>query len=73
MSILKNMLVVVAMLLLSSSKGEAQTSMSEKPSDFPKYTVFSAGENNVNSYRIPSLIVAKDGSIVVFCEARRES
>lgn len=67
------MLVVVAMLLLSSSKGEAQTSMSEKPSDFPKYTVFSAGENNVNSYRIPSLIVAKDGSIVVFCEARRES
>lgn len=41
--------------------------------EFPKYTVFSAGDDNVNSYRIPSLLTAKDGSLLVFCEARRES
>ena len=73
MHILKNMLLVVFVLLLSSMKGEAQTAKSNIPSGFPKHTVFSAGDNNVNSYRIPSLIVAKDGSIIVFCEARRES
>ena len=68
MHILKNMLLVVFVLLLSSMKGEAQTAKSNIPSGFPKHTVFSAGDNNVNSYRIPSLIVAKDGSIIVFCK-----
>lgn len=38
-----------------------------------KSTVFCAGDEDVNSYRIPSIITAKDGSILVFCEARRES
>lgn len=41
--------------------------------NFQKYTVFNAGEDCVNSYRIPALITAKDGSLLVFCEARRDS
>lgn len=41
--------------------------------DFQKYTVFDAGEDYVNSYRIPALITAKDGSLLVFCEARKDS
>ena len=49
MHILKNMLLVVFVLLLSSMKGEAQTAKSNIPSGFPKHTVFSAGDNNVNS------------------------
>lgn len=36
-------------------------------------TVFNAGDDGVNSYRIPSVAVAPDGSILVFCEARRLS
>lgn len=38
-----------------------------------KITIFDSGEDGVNSYRIPSIIMAKDGSLLVFCEARRES
>ena len=37
------------------------------------YTVFNSGDDNVNSYRIPSIVVANDGSILIFGEARRES
>ena len=52
---------------------ERRRSPVQKFPEFPKYTVFSAGDDNVNSYRIPSLLTAKDGSLLVFCEARRES
>lgn len=38
-----------------------------------KTTVFNAGDNNINSYRIPSIVTAKDGSLLVFCEARKVS
>ncbi|WP_373155260.1 sialidase family protein [Bacteroides cellulosilyticus] len=61
------------LLLLSCGRGEAQTASEKKLPELTKYTVFSAGDDNVNSYRIPSLLTAKDGSLLVFCEARRES
>jgi sialidase-1 len=35
--------------------------------------VFVAGQDGVNTYRIPSLLVAEDGSLLAFCEARKES
>jgi sialidase-1 len=35
--------------------------------------VFVSGTEGVNTYRIPSMIVAPDGSLLVFCEARKES
>lgn len=73
MCISKNILFAGLMLLFSCMKGEAQPSAKATSSEFPKYTVFCAGDDNVNSYRIPSLLTAKDGSILVFCEARRES
>lgn len=73
MCILKNILFAGLMLLFSCMKGEAQPGAKTTFSEFPKYTVFSAGDDNVNSYRIPSLLTAKDGSLLVFCEARRES
>lgn len=41
--------------------------------DFKKYTVFNAGDDGVNSYRIPSIVTANDGSVLVFAEARKDS
>ena len=73
MCISKSILLAGLMLLFSYMKGEAQSNTKNTFSEFPKYTVFSAGDDNVNSYRIPSLLTAKDGSLLVFCEARRES
>lgn len=73
MCILKNILLAGLMLLFSCMEGEAQSGLKRGFSKFSKYTVFSAGDDNVNSYRIPSLLTAKDGSLLVFCEARRES
>lgn len=71
---LKNIFLIGSLLLLPFVEGEAQSaSQKETSANFTKYTVFSAGDENVNSYRIPSLLTAKDGSLLVFCEARRES
>lgn len=73
MCIMKNILFAGLLLLFSCMKGEAQPAAKATLSEFPKYTVFCAGDDNVNSYRIPSLLTAKDGSLLVFCEARRVS
>jgi sialidase-1 len=35
--------------------------------------VFTAGFDGVHTYRIPALLRAADGSLLVFCEARKES
>lgn len=35
--------------------------------------VFVAGADGVNTYRIPSLLVAPDGSLLAFCEARKQA
>lgn len=40
----------------------------------PEFTnVYVSGTESVNTYRIPSILVAPDGSLLVFCEARKES
>lgn len=36
-----------------------------------KATVFNAGEDGINSYRIPSLVTSKNGTLLLFCEARK--
>lgn len=41
--------------------------------DRRKVTVFTSGLDSVNSYRIPSLVTTKKGSLLLFCEARKES
>lgn len=35
-------------------------------------TLFTAGENGYKSYRIPSLIRAKNGALIAFCEGRKD-
>lgn len=38
----------------------------------PHQALFTAGENGYKSYRIPSLIRAKNGALLAFCEGRRD-
>ncbi|AQT68188.1 Sialidase precursor [Anaerohalosphaera lusitana] len=35
--------------------------------------VYVSGQDNINTYRIPSLITAPDGTLLAFCEARKYS
>lgn len=55
------------------SGGNIKAVVLDKASGMLKYNVFCAGDNQVNSYRIPSIVTAKDGSLLVFCEARHDS
>ncbi len=40
-------------------------------SSIEKYNVFTAGDDGINTYRIPAVVVTRDGSILAFCEARK--
>ena len=60
------------MFLLSFARGGAQNASQESFFGLAKYTIFSAGDNDVNNYRILSIVTSQDGSLLVFCEARRE-
>lgn len=39
----------------------------------PKTTVFSAGDDGIDSYRIPTLVTSTNGTLLVFAEARKIS
>lgn len=40
----------------------------------PQFTdVFVAGQDGVSTYRIPAMLTAPDGTLLAFCEARKES
>lgn len=45
----------------------------EKPAEMEQYTVFNSGDDNVNSYRIPSICTTKNGTLLAFGEARRDT
>lgn len=38
-----------------------------------KQTLFAAGQNNVALYRIPGVVVTSKGTVLAYCEARRDS
>ena len=39
---------------------------------FEHVRVYNAGDNNVHTYRIPGMVVSKKGTILAFCEARKQ-
>lgn len=57
-------LLSAAILLASFSAGRAD--------DLPQSPVFLAGEGGYHTYRIPSLIVTKQGTLLAFCEGRKK-
>ncbi len=40
---------------------------------FEQVDVFLAGQDGVHTYRIPSLLITQKGTVLAFCEARKES
>lgn len=42
-------------------------------SDITKSTAFIAGADGINTYRIPAIVCTKQGTLLVFCEARKAS
>ena len=40
---------------------------------FEETVVFESGTDGYNTFRIPSVIVAADGTVLAFCEGRKES
>lgn len=48
--------------------------LSELPAQEPEKTdVFVAGENGVSLYRIPGTVVTPHGTVLAYCEARKNS
>ena len=45
---------------------------SQKAGDFVEQDLFISGKGGYHSYRIPSIIAAKNGALIAFCEARKE-
>lgn len=64
-----NMLIGVILLAPVTSVRAAETK-----ADAPEQiNVFVSGTDGVNTYRIPGMLVAPDGALLVFCEARKQS
>jgi len=40
---------------------------------FEETEVFVGGQDNINTYRIPSVVCTRSGTVLVFCEGRRDS
>ena len=45
----------------------------EKPTILSQIDLFTGGDNGYNTYRIPAVVVSKGGTILVFCEGRKNS
>lgn len=70
----KHYLLFACILCLTACKiGKTETKEENTTNELQQFVVFNAGDDQVNSYRIPSILCAKDGSLLVFCEARKES
>ena len=55
-----------------SSGGSTTPPKKSEINGIEKYTVFTAGDDNINTYRIPSVVVTREGTILAFCEARKK-
>lgn len=63
------LLALAALFVLGACKGAPSSS---PEGEFP-IKLFTAGELGVNTYRIPAIVAAKDGTLLAFCEARTKS
>lgn len=66
-------LLLGVMSALSASNRADGGDVSDRSKDPEKTDVFVAGENGVALYRIPGVVVTPRGTILAYCEARRNS
>lgn len=62
----KRISLALTLLLILPSLGMTDDGLEEQD-------IFVSGEGGYHSYRIPSIVAAKDGSLIAFCEARKAS
>jgi sialidase-1 len=79
MRIMKNQIFAMLVIVLINSylpcnsqdnKNKGSIESSREKGQYLRQDLFISGENNVHSYRIPSLIVTNSGSLVAVCDAR---
>jgi len=59
--------------LLNKRNGEYKMKIKEKTAILRQIELFNAGVGGYHTYRIPALVVAPNGTILAFCEGRRNS
>lgn len=62
-----NLRIAAALLLAGACAARAQTPR------FEETDVFAGGQDNINTYRIPSLICTRKGTVLAFCEGRKNN
>jgi sialidase-1 len=62
-------LAIIAIAVIDPASSRAEQ---PKPL-FEQQTLFKSGEGGYHTYRIPALIVTKNGTVLAFCEARRKN
>jgi len=65
-------ILLISIGFTSCKKDEADGS-ADAAGDFAESGLFVSGEGGYNTYRIPALLVAPDGSVLAFCEGRVDS
>lgn len=80
-SVLSLMLIIAGVIFISCKKKDSgKVSVIEHKdaiktiipaTSITKTVVFNSGSDGINSYRIPSLVTTKNGSLLLFCEARK--
>jgi len=67
------MLLVFVLLTLGLQAALAAGPAGSESSGIAQVDVFTAGQDNVHTYRIPAMIVTNKGTVLAFCEARKQS
>ena len=73
---MKRLMLVMAVCWMSSTIVESQSHARRATAAEPmleKVEVFPAGMNGVSLYRIPGIVVTTKGTVLAYCEARRDS
>ena len=73
---MKRLMLVMAACWMSSAIVESQSHSRRATAAEPmleKVEVFPAGMNGVSLYRIPGIVVTTKGTVLAYCEARRDS
>ncbi|MCK5000947.1 MAG: exo-alpha-sialidase, partial [Anaerohalosphaera sp.] len=68
---LEDLAILAAEWLQCSNPADLNCYANVPPEPLRQFDVFAKGQDGINTYRIPSLITAPDGSVLAFSEARK--